>query len=174
MNDIFSPLVRLRRRITLTEGEQSILLAYFGVAFLGGVLALNVVTSLAGHDTVFYPFSSYRCWVMISGGFGGCAGLYMGRHWMGLPGLRGITFAVLGTVWISFLGGLVGGTLAFPFYGTMFGPFSLFMTLFSTPLLVTFWVCTLMAAHYFLMAWRVERETIFNAVLPEPSEAYLF
>ena len=36
MNDIFSPLVRLRRRITLTEGEQSILLACFGVAFLGG------------------------------------------------------------------------------------------------------------------------------------------
>jgi|TARA_B110000967_G_scaffold28472_1_gene26505 hypothetical protein len=56
----------------------------------------------------------------------------------------------------------------------MFGPFLLFMTLFSTPLLVTFWVCTLMAAHYFLMAWWVERETIFNAVLPEPSEAYFF
>jgi hypothetical protein len=56
MNDIFSPLVRLRRRIILTEGEQSILLAYFGVAFLGGVLALNVVTSLGGYDTVFYAF----------------------------------------------------------------------------------------------------------------------
>jgi len=171
MNDIISPLVRLRRRITMTEGEQSILLAYLGVAFLGGVLALNVVASLGGQDTVFHRFSSYHWWVMISGGFGGSAGLYMGSNWMGLPGLRGVTFAIIGTVWISFLGGLVGGTLAFPFYGTMFGPFSLFVTLFSTPLLVTFWVCTLMASHYFLMVWRVERETIFEAVLPEHLEA---
>ncbi|MFT5630418.1 MAG: hypothetical protein ACI82I_001529 [Gammaproteobacteria bacterium] len=173
MNDIISPLVRLCRRITLTEGEQSILLAYFGVAFLGAVLALNVVTSLGGYDTVFHPFLSYHWWMMISGGFGGCAGLYLGRNWMGLPGLRGVTFAILGAVWISFLGGLVGGTLALPLYGTMFGPFTLFVTLFSTPLLVTFWVCTLMAAHYFLMVWRDEQETIFDAVLSDPSETHV-
>ncbi|MCO4846520.1 MAG: hypothetical protein KC448_00935, partial [Yoonia sp.] len=79
-------------------------MAFFCVAFLGAVLALSVVTTLGGYQGIFHPFSSYHGWVLMSGGFGGCAGLYMGRAWMGLPGLRGVTFAIIGAVWISFLG----------------------------------------------------------------------
>lgn len=98
----------------------------------------------------------------------------MGRNWMGHPGLRGAAFALVGTIWISFLGGLVGGSLALPFYGTMFGPFSLFVSLFSAPLLAIFWACILFAAHYLLMFWWTERNSIFTAILPERSETYLY
>ncbi|MFT5649580.1 MAG: hypothetical protein ACJAXK_002624 [Yoonia sp.] len=174
MNGIFPTLARLWQRITLTEGEQSILLAFFGVAFFGAALALNVVTTLGGHAAMFRPFAAYDYWIVLSGALGGCAGLYMGRNWMGLPGLHGIASAIVGTVWISFLGGVVGGTLALPFYGTMFGPFTLFVSLFSAPLLAVFWACILMAAHFLLMVWRAERDTIFNAVLPEPSDTFLY
>lgn len=158
----------------MSEGEQSILLAYFGVGFFGAALALNVVNTLGGHEVMQRAYSAYDYWVIVSGVVGGWAGLYMGRAWMGLPGLRGIACAVIGTVWISFLGGLVGGSLALPLYGTMFGPFTLFVSLFSAPLLAIFWACILMASHFLLMVWRDERDSIFNVDLPAPSETYLY
>jgi hypothetical protein len=158
----------------LTEGEQSILLAFCGVAFFGAALALNIVMTLGGQEIMQRSFSAYDYWIVLSGALGGCIGLYMGRNWMGHPGLRGAAFALVGTIWISFLGGLVGGSLALPFYGTMFGPFSLFVSLFSAPLLAIFWACILFAAHYLLMFWRTERNSIFTAILPERSETYLY
>ena len=56
----------------------------------------------------------------------------------------------------------------------MFGPFTLFVSLFSAPLLAIFWACILFAAHYLLMVWRTERVSIFTAILPERSETYLY
>ena len=40
---------RLTQRISLTEGEQSILLAFFGVAFFGAALAFNIVMTLGSY-----------------------------------------------------------------------------------------------------------------------------
>lgn len=174
MTELLSTIARVFRHMSITEGEQSILLAYFGVGFFGAALALNVVNTLGGHEIMQHAYSAYDYWVIVSGVVGSWAGFYMGRAWMGLPGLRGIPFAMIGTVWISFLGGLVGGSLALPLYGTMFGPFTLFVSLFSAPLLAMFWACILMASHFLLMVWRDERDSIFNADLPEPSETYLY
>lgn len=173
MNGILTVMQRMRVRMSLTEGEQSILLAFFGVGFFGAALALNVVTTLGGHADMFHAFSTYDYWIVLSGATGGCVGLYMGRNWMGLPGMRGIVFALIGMIWISFLGGLVGGTLALPIYGTMFGPFTLFVSLFSAPLLALFWGCILLAAHFLIMMWRTERDSIFHAVMPAQSEPHL-
>ena len=174
MDNLISGLGRIRRLVTLTQGEQSVLLAFFGVAFFGAALALNVVVTLGGQDALVHPFAAYDYWVVLSGAIGGCAGLYLGRGWMGWPGLRGIAFAIIGTLWISFLGGLVGGSLALPFYGTMFGPFTLFVSLFSAPLLALFWGGILIAGHFLLMIWRSERDSIFNAVLPDPTAQRLY
>ena len=98
-------LRRLLRRVTLTEGEQSILLAFFGVAFFGAALALNIVMTLGGQEIMQRSFSAYDYWIVLSGALGGCVGLYMGRNWMGHPGLRGAAFALVGTIWISLFGG---------------------------------------------------------------------
>jgi len=165
---------RLTQRISLTEGEQSILLAFFGVAFFGAALAFNIVMTLGGQEALLNPFSVYEYWVLTSGAVGACAGLYMGRNWMGLPGARGVAYAIIGTVWISFLGGLVGGSLALPLYGTMFGPFTLFISLLSAPLLGLFWACILFASHFLVMVWRTERDTIFDAIVPTPQEPPLY
>ena len=174
MKVVSTTIARVFRHMSMTEGEQSILLAYFGVGFFGAALALNVVNTLGGNEIMHHTYSAYDYWVIASGVVGAWAGLYMGRSWMGQPGLRGIAFAMIGTVWISFLGGLVGGTLALPLYGTMFGPFTLFVSLFSAPLLAFFWACVLMASHFLMMVWRDERDTIFHADLSKPSETYLY
>lgn len=55
----------------------------------------------------------------------------------------------------------------------MFGPFTLFVSLFSAPVLAIFWACILFAAHYLLMVWRTEQDSIFTAILAERSETYL-
>ncbi len=165
---IFDPFRRFYRRLRLTQGEQSILLAYFGVGFFGAAMARNVVITLGGVAAVMTPFSTYDYWVVFCGVVGACAGLYMGRDWLGHSGARGVALAMIGMIWISFLGGLVGGSLALPLYGTMFGPFTLFVSLFSAPLLGIFWGCILVAAHLLLKIWRAERDSIFDAA---PSDA---
>lgn len=164
---IFDPFLRLYRRLSLTQGEQSILLAFFGVGFFGAAMALNVVMTLGGVAALLTPFSGYDYWVIFCGAIGACAGLYLGRDWMGHTGLRGVALAMIGMLWISFLGGLVGGSLALPLYGTMFGPFTLFVSLFSAPLLALFWGCILFASHLLVKIWRNERDSIFNAALPD-------
>ena len=78
-------LRRLLRRVALTEGEQSILLAFFVVAFFGAALALNIVMTLGGQEIMQRSFSAYDYWIILSGALGGCVGLYMGRNWMGHP-----------------------------------------------------------------------------------------
>ena len=163
----FHPFQRLSRRLNLTQGEQSIVLAFFGFGFFGAAMAMNVVLTLGGVSALMTPFSGYDYWVIFSGVVGACCGLYMGRNWMGHPGLRGAAFAMIGMLWVSFLGGLVGGSLALPLYGTMFGPFTLFVSLFSAPFLALFWGCVLFAAHLLLKIWRQERDSIFHAALPE-------
>ncbi len=164
---MFDPFMRLYRRLSLTQGEQSILLAFFGVGFFGAAIAMNVVMTLGGVPALITPFSIYDYWVICCGALGACAGLYLGRDWMGHTGLRGVAFAMIGMIWISFLGGVVGGSLALPLYGTMFGPFTLFVSLFSAPLLGIFWGCILVAAHLLVKIWRAERDSIFDAALPD-------
>jgi len=61
--------------------------------------------------------------------------------------------------------------MALPLYGTMFGPFTLFVSLFSAPLLALLWVNVLVGAHFLLAIWRTERDTIFDAVLPTDAAA---
>ncbi len=170
---IFDPFRRLISRLSLTQGEQSLFMAFFGVAFFGGAMAMNVVLTLGGVAAMLTPFSTYDYWVILSGAMGACGGLYVGRDWLGHGGLRGAAFAMIGIVWVSFLGGLIGGSLALPLYGTMFGPFTLFVSLFSAPMLALFWGCVLFASHLLIRLWRQERDSIFTAVQPERPVDYL-
>ena len=161
-----TPFLRPFQSDALTQGERSIALAYFGVAFFGGALGLNVVVSLGGAAALIAPFNAYDYWLMFSGVLGGIAGLFVGRDWMGHDGLAGIGRALIGIIWISFVGALVGGTLALPFYGTMFGPFTLVVTLINAPTLAALWISALLSAHLMIKVRRVERDSILYVTLP--------
>jgi hypothetical protein len=63
---------------------------------------------------------------------------------------------------VTFIGSLIGGTLGLPFYGTMFGPFIVVVTLMGAPLLAMLWAFNLLGAHVLLGIYRSERDTIFT------------
>lgn len=169
MSDVVNMIRRIGRHFTLTEGERSIMAAVISVAVFGAFLAFNVVMTIGGHASMMAGLSAYELWVVFSGAVGGPAGLYLCRNWMGQAGWRGFCTAIVGVIAVSVTGSIVGGTLALPFYGTMFGPFTLIMSLISAPLLAFLWASTLLGTHFLMGIWRSEQDSIFNAVLSADS-----
>lgn len=162
-----SSILRPFERLMLTPAERKMVYAYLVVMLFGAALSVNVVLTLGGVAAWMTPFSSYDYWVIFCGSIGAGVGLYLGREWFGHEGKRGAVQAAIGIVWISFVGALIGGTLALPFYGTMFGPFTLVVTLIGTPLLAVLWICTLVSAHLMIKERRIERDSIIYVELPQ-------
>lgn len=171
MLHLITPLLRPMRHFDLTQGERSIALAYFGVAVLGAALGINVVLTLGGVAAWITPFSAYDYWVVFSAAVGGCVGLYLGQDRLGHAGARGFGRAVFGMIWVSFVGALFGGTLALPFYGTMFGPFTLVVTLFKAPILALLWASSLLSAHFMIKVRRDERDSVLYAALSDSDDS---
>ena len=154
-------------RLSLTPAELKMAYAYIVVMLFGAALSVNVVLTLGGIAAWMTPFSSYDYWVIFCGAVGAGVGLYLGRERFGHTGTRGAVQAAVGIVWISFVGALIGGTLALPFYGTMFGPFTLVVTLLNAPFLAVLWICTLFSAHLMIKERRIERDSIIYLELPQ-------
>jgi hypothetical protein len=153
----------------MTDGERCLGLAYVIVALFGAGMAFVTVTRMGQGAILSRPMTGYETWIVVTGAVGGLAGLYLGSGLMGGTGLVGHLRGALGTLSVSFLGALIAGTLSLPFYGTMFGPFTLAVSLAGAPILAGLWFSNLMAAHLLIGAWRIERDTIFNrpGSLPE-------
>lgn len=134
-------------------------------------LGVNVVLTLGGVAAWITPFAAYDYWVIFSAAVGGCIGLYLGHDRLGHAGARGFGRAVLGMIWISFVGALFGGTLALPFYGTMFGPFTLVVTLIKAPILALLWTSSLLSAHFMIKVRRDERDSVLYAALPDSGDS---
>ena len=100
--------------------------------------------------------------MVVSGAIGTTVALYVTRHRIGR---RGVFSAILTLVGVSVLAGLIGGTLAMPVYGTMFGPFLLVVTLAGSPLLALLWCVNLGAVHVLLSDWQNERDSSFAPVV---------
>lgn len=101
-------------------------------------------------------------WALLAGGFGGAAGFWLSyERWFGHDGLTGWIAAVFGAVVVSAVGSVIGGTLIFPLYGTMFAPLQLVMTMIANPVLAVLWLGMMLYAHWLLAAWRRERDSIF-------------
>ena len=81
--------------------------------------------------------------------------------------------ALRGIIAVSFVGTLIGGTLALPFYGTMFGPLMFVLTLVGHPGLAALWLATLIACHFLLQVWRRERAQSAEPVAAVVRPAYL-
>ena len=146
----------------MTYGAKRLALAYTVVSLGGAAVGIAMLAQL-GDGLAFESWPSpFEIWTVIACAIGAAAGLHMGRDHFGHPGPVGFLRAVLACLWVSFLGSLIGGTLALPIYGTMFGPLSLAATLITRPLLALVWFGNLFACHVFVAYHRAERDSVFN------------
>ena len=145
-----------------TDGERGHLLAYVIVTVAGALMTFLIVTRLENPDrSLFSALSGYEVWVTASGGIGAIAALYLTGELMGQPGKSGFFHALRGVLSLSFAGSLIAGTFALPLYGTMFGPFSLVVTVIGAPVLGALWIGSLFAVHVLMIRYRRERQSIW-------------
>lgn len=155
----------LTRGVFLSRGEARLFLGCLFTALFGAALAFIIVLRL-DPDAVFNrAMTIYETWIVASGFIGGASATYLSRHTLGRPELW---ITVRGIVSTTFLASLIAGTLALPLYGTMFGPFTLVVVFFASPITAFLWICNLFAVHEFVREWQRERNSIFGDELPEP------
>ena len=153
---------RLNRYVGFTEGERGLVIAAIGVAVFGATLSFSVVNRLGGTPEVIAISGYYDLWSILSGSIGALAALYLGRKSFGYPGRFGWARAFVGIGFVTFMAALIGGTIALPIFGTMFGPFALALTFFAHPGLLAFWVFILICTHLLAQNYRRERDSIFK------------
>ena len=151
----------LRRLSNLTEGERSFVMAHVATAVLGAMLAFSAVLRMRQDAFFAQPVTPYDIWIVLSGALGGALGLYLNRHRMGQVGPAGMLKALGAIVMSNVTGAVICGTLALPLYGTMFGPFTLFVILVSSPVLCLVWLANQAGAHMLLARYHTERDSIF-------------
>ena len=139
-----------------TSGEKRLLAAALAVGLAGGVIIFAIVTQMGDNKALLRSLTGADLWFVVAGVLGSLCALYIGRDWFGHRGLRGTLKAVAGILSISFMGTIIGGTLALPFYGTMFGPMMFGVTLAAYPVLALIWLNALVAVHLLFMIWRRE------------------
>ncbi|MBI1418551.1 MAG: hypothetical protein GC146_15150 [Limimaricola sp.] len=141
-----------------TAGERRAALACAVVAISSASVAVLVRTRLApGGEGLF------SLWGAASGAVGGWVALRLSAHRLGHPGLPGTLRALGGIITISFIAALIAGTMILPGYGTMFGPFSLAMTLIGSPIVAVLWLLGLWLSHKLIATWRHEQESVHRA-----------
>ena len=134
----------LRKFRKLTKGECGRALAFALVGACSAGLGYLAVLHL-DQNAFLDEMSWYQTWVVVASGLGG------------LSALRGLA----GAIWVTFIGSLIGGTLSLPFYGTMFGPFIVTVTLLGVPLLAILWAFNLFGVHVLMGIYQRERDSIF-------------
>lgn len=148
----------------LTPGERSLVAACLSVALFGAAVSLTVIGTLGQHQILAGGLTLYGLWLCLSGAIGGAAGIVLSLRWLGHPGQGGWVAALWGILLICFIGALVGGTLALPLYGTMFGPMLLGLALLGSPMITILWIGVLLGVHVLIRQWRSERDTIYVPV----------
>lgn len=143
----------------MTAGERGLIEAYFAMIVVSALSAVLVVAHLDG-GTLVAPWP-YLAWVVACGGLGGLAAMRMVRDRIGLPGPRGIVGSISAAVVATVVIGIVAGSLMLPIYGTMFGPFSLVVTLLASPGLAVAWIGCFVLVHLRVRLWHIERDSIF-------------
>ncbi len=146
-----------------SSGERSRVLAFLIVGIFGAAIGFMVALRLGQGAILHFGIRGYDIWMICAGALGSMAALALAGRQFGQPGFRGFLRALLASVWVSFFGSLIGGTLMLPLYGTMFGPFTLAVTLISSPLFAVIWFLNLIGAHLMLSNWQRERDSIFEA-----------
>lgn len=151
-----------------TEGERARAMAFLLTGICSAGLGYLAVLHL-DDSALFARMSWYQVWSVLASGFGGMIALFLSGDRLGQEGMTGLLRAIAGSIWLTFIGALIGGTLALPLYGTMFGPFIVCVTLMGAPLLAVFWLFNLAGIHMLLGIYQRERDSIFvPAKMREP------
>lgn len=145
----------------LSAGERALIQAYTALGTVGAAVGLVVAIRIGGGALLLRPLAAYDLWLIASSAVGAMIALHLLRDRFGGPGLAGAVRALPAALAASLLAAVIGGTLALPLYGTMFGPFALGVTLFGAPLLGLAWAAAFVLAHVMLAAWHLERDSIF-------------
>ncbi len=157
-----------RKKQKVTDGERARALAYFLVGACSAGLGYLAVLRLDS-AAMFEQLSWYQIWIVIASGLGGMIALFLSGDRMGQAGAPGAWRGVAGGIWITFIGALIGGTLALPLYGTMFGPFIVTVTLMGAPILAALWAFNLLGIHLLMATYQRERDSIFTPARMNPS-----
>lgn len=150
-----------RSRNQITEGARARMSAFAMAGVSSGGLGFLAVLHL-DQMAIFDPLSAYQYWVLASSAVGGILALYLAGDRIGRSGTLGFLQGIAGGIWLTFVGALIGGTLALPLYGTMFGPFIVLVTLLGAPFIAFVWVCNLVALHLLMRRYQAERDSIFT------------
>lgn len=140
-----------------TRGERNLALAYLLVAGLGSLIAFFSVVRLMNQGP-FVELGFFEWWVCIAGALGAVLALHASERHLGNKGAEGALRAIWGAFYLSLVGSLVAGTLVLPVFGTMFGPFTLAITLIGAPILAAAWLSAVLLAHLTLLAYREEMQ----------------
>lgn len=151
-------------------GERRKFLAHLVTGVLAAMLALIVVMRVDPTAVLERPLSWYERWILLSGFLGGWAGVWIARDRLGR---RSAGDALIGLVLMTATGAIIGGTLALPLYGTMFGPFTIAVIFAASPLVAGLWLANGVAVHVLMRSWHAERDSIFGAARPQPLRTVL-
>lgn len=150
----------LRKFRKLTGGERARALAFVLVGIYSAILGYLAVLQL-DQAALLDPLNWSQIWIVVASSLGGMISLYLAKDRMGQSGPWGAVRGLAGAIWVTFIGALIGGTLALPMYGTMFGPFIVAVTLVGAPILALFWAFSLIGIHLLLGIYQRERDSIF-------------
>ncbi len=137
------------------RGECKLAFAYFLVSALGSLIAFLSVVRM-NNKGPFAEVGLFEWWVIVAGATGAVLALKASRKFLGQSGPMGAVNALWGGLYLSLVGSLIAGTLVLPVYGTMFGPFSLAITLIGAPILAAAWLSSVLLVHVMLVAHKDE------------------
>lgn len=129
---------------------------------------LALIGAVVGFFVLFERFQAgidvpvYRAWLALGGGVGTVLSVHLTRDGFGRPGMWGGVQAILSACIATLAAGVIGGTIALPIFGTMFGPWLLVVSFVQAPLLFVPWAGGLLMIHWAYAKFRAERETIFR------------
>lgn len=98
----------------------------------------------------------------IGGAVGLSSAVFLTREGFGHRGIFFGVYAAVSSIASVLLAGVIGGTIALPVFGTMFGPWLLVVTFVQAPVLLLPVTFALWAFHISYQRYRDERETIFQ------------
>ena len=151
-----------------SAGELQLLRAFCVAGIAGG---------LVGGFLLFDPLSEqggmslYRLWLGVAGAFGAATSLFLVRKNFGKPGTFGAFETAFAGLMATLLTGIIGGSLALPVYGTMFGAWLVIVSIVETPLLLLPWAGALWVMHQAMSTYRAEKQTLMDWEPPEPPTA---
>ncbi len=149
-------------RAQWTEGERQVAVAFAVLSLIGAGLSFLIAVRIGGRDFFARGVGAYDLWMVLAGATGAALSLWQVRGRFGHPGLHGLRRALGGMAIITLAAPIIGGTLALPLYGTMFGPFALAVTFAGAPFTAVIWAAGLCGVHALFFTHRAERETIFR------------